>query len=103
MAIPGFQDTPGATCHISAERGTTTTASVGAGHRADAIPGGDTVAALLSISAWRRIVIAIPFALIHTIRGRWWRDDPVRRRWFLSIVTRWQVISPRRPGIAAVR
>ncbi len=40
---------------------------------------------------------------IHTIRGRWWRDDLVRRRWSLSIAARSREISLRRLGIAAAR
>src|SRR5258708_910719 len=103
MATPGFPDTPGDTCPISAERGTTTTASVGAGHLADAIPGGEVGAALLSISGWRRIVIAIPFARIRTIRARWWRDELVRRRWSSSIAARSRAISLLLPGIEAAQ
>src|SRR5579863_3908752 len=103
MATPGFLDIPGDICRISAEPGTTTTASVGAGRRADARPGGAVRAAMWSISVWRPIAIVIPFDRIHTIRGRWWRAEPLPRPWSLSIAAPSREISRRHLGIAAAR
>ena len=73
MSTPGFPDTRGGTCHISAAPGTITTRLDGAGlQEPHAIRGGEVWADIPSTSAWRRLAIVIPF--LHTtltIHGPW--------------------------------